>query len=428
VFLPFLVLMVLIGAAPALLVFGAPLAHALAAAAAALALGLVGATLRPREGNHFLGLVWPWIPVAAVPALWTVIQALPMPLSGFVHPIWVSASAALATPVTGAISIDPGMTLLGLGRYLFAIGVLFATAAVAINRRRAVWTLFTLSGVTALLAALLAASDFGALALPDGADDIPAALRAIAALGLITSSAAILDVYERHEMRREDNGFTTAKSAAAIAGFALAAAVCGLALVHSPPGQAFASLCGVAVFALIVAARRLGLTLRTAGAVAAAGLLMAAAFAMRSTDGRADLFTRFAATVPTSQMQRIVADAVLPGSGAGTFSALLPIYGSAGDVAAKAAPPTAAAAIAVELGRPMWAVIVLIAAGLAIVLFRGAMRRGRDTCYPAAAAGCVLAAMMESFVDAALFDTAVILVASGIAGLGLAQSASRTLA
>jgi hypothetical protein len=163
VFLPFLVLILLIGATPALLMVDAPLVRGFAAAAAALAIALIGVTMRPREGSHLAGLVWPWIPVAAIPALWTGIQALPMPLSGVANPIWASASAALNTPVTGAISIDPGLTLLGLGRYLFAIGVVFATAAVAIDRRRAAGTLTVLCGVTALAAALAAVSDLGVL-------------------------------------------------------------------------------------------------------------------------------------------------------------------------------------------------------------------------------------------------------------------------
>jgi hypothetical protein len=118
---------------------------------------------------------------------------------------------------------------------------------------------------------------------------------------------------------------------------------------------------------------------------------------------------------------------VLPGSGAGTFSALLPIYGDADDHAAKSAPPTAAA-IAVELGRPMLAVAVLLAAALIIVLFRGAMLRGRDACYPAAAAACAVVVVLESFVDSTFFDTAVIVVVSVSTGLGLAQSVRRAVA
>jgi hypothetical protein len=110
-------------------------------------------------------LVRPWAPVAALPALWMAIQALPMPLSSLAHPVWTSAAAALNVPIMGAISIDPGMTLIGLGRYLFAVGIIFVTTAVAIDRRRAEATLFVLAGVTTVLSALLVAAELGGLAL-----------------------------------------------------------------------------------------------------------------------------------------------------------------------------------------------------------------------------------------------------------------------
>ena len=428
VFIPFLLLMLMLGATPAILFNDGPVERGIAAAAAALAVALVGAFMRPREGSHLAGLVRPWAPVVAVPALWMVIQALPMPLSSLAHPIWASAAAALNVPLTGAISIDPGMTLIGFGRYLFAVGIAFVATAVAIDRRRAEWTLFALAGMTAALSALLIVADFGGLALPGADRGAAASLHAISALGAIISSAAALHAVERFETLRDRTAPATARSAAVIGACIFAGAVCGFAVIYSSPGQiVFVSACGLAVLALIVAARRLGIGRRSAMAMAAAGLVAASAVVLSGPDGHGDPFIRFAIAGPTSAIERMMADTAMAGSGAGTISALLPIYGTADDISANAAAPTAAAATAIELGRPMWAVVLLIAIAIAGALFRSAMLRGRDSSCPAAAASCVVAMVLESFVDATLFDTAVMLVASAAIGLGLAQSVSRTV-
>ncbi len=93
-----------------------------------------------------------------------------------------------------------------------------------------------------------------------------------------------------------------------------------------------------------------------------------------------DLSLAFA-TRPSASLisltQRILGDIPWTGIGAGNFAAITPIYRDIDDAPTTVAP-TAAAAIAIELGRPMlWGIMVAITAG-AMMLVRGAMRRGRD--------------------------------------------------
>jgi hypothetical protein len=105
----------------------------------------------------------------------------------------------------------------------------------------------------------------------------------------------------------------------------------------------------------------------------------------------------------------------------------LPIYGTVADIASGATAPTAAAAGAIELGRPMWVLLVVIAIAIAGALLGAALRRGRDWCYPGAAASCIIALVLESFVDLTLFATAIMVITSAAIGLGLAQSVGRSV-
>jgi hypothetical protein len=52
---------------------------------------------------------------------------------------------------------------------------------------------------------------------------------------------------------------------------------------------------------------------------------------------------------------------------------------------------------------------------------------GRDSFYPTDAAGCVVTLTIEAFIDASLLGTTVMILSTASLGLGLAQSAGRSL-
>ncbi len=407
--------------------FDGPVAHAGAGLIAALAVGMVAYDLRPGEGTHLGKLVRPWALPACVPALWMALQASPMPIADFAHPIWEAAGAALNMPVVGAISIDPGITLAGLGRYLSIIAVVFVAAAVAVDRRRAEWLLVGLSGLTGLLALGLVVAEllrFGSSPTSQGA---VISLRALCAVGVVVSAAAAVYVLEQFGAQRRGGGPGTAMHAAVMLAPMVAFFICCFSIARSSSPQAvFATSCGIAVFVLIVIARRLGFGPRPALAVSAAALFVAVSVSL-SGYGHGDPFLRFASAGRAPAAERMMEDSEILGSGAGTFAALRPIYGTAKDVSADPAPPTAAAAMVIELGRPMWVVIILLAAAGAAALLRGALARGRDWVYPAAGAGCIVLLTIESFTDATLFNGAVATMAAAVTGLGLGQSVTRTV-
>ena len=71
----------------------------------------------------------------------------------------------------------------------------------------------------------------------------------------------------------------------------------------------------------------------------------------------------------------------------------------------------------------LFAIVATI--GLIVVLYRGALARGRDFFYPAAAAACAIVILGQAFCDTGLLHSCVAVVGDVVIGLGLAQSVSQ---
>ena len=87
---------------------------------------------------------------------------------------------------------------------------------------------------------------------------------------------------------------------------------------------------------------------------------------------------------------------------------------------------TAAAAFAIELGKPMFWLITVATAGSILILLRTSLQRGRDSFYPAMGGSCLITLVLLAFNNAGLFGTASSLIAAAMIGLAIAQSKSRT--
>src|SRR6516162_533156 len=185
------ILVALICAAPVMLLWDGLIMQGLLAGMIAVALGITAQTLRPGETEFLVSIFRPLAAVAAVPALWVVVQLLPLKL--FAHPIWRSAETGLGHPIAGTISVDPGASIIVLGQYLCVIAVAFLSAAVAVDRQRAEWILFALT--TAVTAAA-----FMMLARP--ATFARGQTIDCVAMGIIIAGAACIRTIERYETRR----------------------------------------------------------------------------------------------------------------------------------------------------------------------------------------------------------------------------------
>ncbi|MGH6676425.1 MAG: hypothetical protein ACRECE_09430, partial [Xanthobacteraceae bacterium] len=399
-----LILVALIGGSPAILLVGGLAMHALVAGVVAIALVIVARSLRPAETEFLVSLTRPLAFAAAVPALWVLFQILPLNL--FVHPIWISAAQALGRPVTGAISVDPGASVIALGQYLSMAAVTFLSAAVAVDRQRAEWLLFALAGACTAIALGVLIHDlfFPGIRLTAFARS---QIVDCAGMGAIIAGAVCIRAIERYETRHTNPDRSIPILRWTLGSGAAALVICAAALIFDATyWTIFALGCGLVSLACVLIIRRFvigawGALLVTATALAAAVLLLAA----HPAEHDRSVLLAFGAAPSaslTSLSERVLEDAPLVGTGAGTFGALAPVYREIDDPPPGAAAATATAAFAIELGKPMLWLIMAAAAASILVLLRAALRRGRDSFYPAMGGGCLITVMLLAFTNAGL--------------------------
>jgi hypothetical protein len=379
--------------------------------------------LRPDETKFFVSIIRPLAAAAAVPALWMVIQVLP--LRALAHPIWKSAETALAHPLADTISVDLGASILALGQYLSTIAVVFLSAAIAVDRRRAEWLLFALTGACTLIGLMVLMH----VSVPSGFGlplFVPAPALDCVAVGTIIASAAGIRAIERYEIRRSSLPLLLRTSIAST----VALAICILALLLGGTYQVLiAAAGGCAMLAWVKVIRRVGPSGLSFTILTVLVTIAAIFFTIvRPVERGQTLLLAFAtsSSVTTAASERMLADAPLVGTGAGTFAALLPIYGETID-ASPAGPvaATTAATLAIELGAPMFWLIVTATVASIFILFRASLRRGRDSFYPAMGGSCLVTLLLLAFNNAGLLGTATSLIAAVALGLALAQSKSR---
>ena len=127
---------------------------------------------------------------------------------------------------------------------------------------------------------------------------------------------------------------------------------------------------------------------------------------------------------PTAISERVLDDAPLVGTGAGTFAALAPIYRQIDDPPFRSVASTAAATLAIELGKPMLWLVAAATVVAIIALLRASLQRGRDSFYPAMGGSCLITLLLLAFVNAGLLATPASLIAAATLGLAFAQSKS----
>lgn len=421
------ILVALICATPAILIIGGLMMHALVAGVIAAALVIVVQSLRPGETEFVISLMRPWTAVAAVPALWVVIQVLP--LTAFRHPIWISAEEGLGHPIAGAISVDPGASVIALSQYFCMFALAFLSATIAIDRRRAVWLLFALTAACAAIALIVSTHgllfpgyQFAAFAQAQATDCID--------MGAIIAAAACLRAIERYEARSSSQPRSVPNLLWSLAPSAAALVICAAAsFIDATYWTIFATACGLVSFACVWIIRRFALGPLGSGMIAAAvlGIAILLVAANPAELGR-DAPLAFAAA-PSSALvafnERILDDAPLVGAGAGAFAALAPIYREIDDPPPGPAAATTAATVAIEIGKPMLWLMVVAAVAAIIMLLRASLERGRDSFYPTMAASCLITLLLLAFTNAGMLGTATSLIAAAVFGLGFGQRKGR---
>ena len=427
-------LTLLILTTPIGIIFDGPIIHDLVTAVAAISLAIVSVRMRPGEAGFLSAVIWPLAVVASGPALWMLIQVLPLQMIGLANPIWESAATALGRPLAGSISIDPGATFISFIRYVSVATIVFVAAAVAVDRRRAEWLLLVLVAATtgiALMSLVAYVGDFTFLSNRSSGLAGKAATDC-AGLGVILAGAGALHMFEYGKRERPDKAGLAGWYLPTLVACLVALVICFLALILGATSQAyFAFACGLATLAAVVTIRHFSLGPWGIAAITSITLFIAIAVVLLQwSDQSVNLTLKFAthASPPlTAVTQRILSETSWVGTGAGTFAAVLPIYQGIDELSIGHTAPTAAAGLAVEMGQPFLGAIMLTAIVLVVALSRGALRRVRDCFYSTAGASCIVVITILTFSNAALFRMPVLTITAVVTGLAIAQSRSRVI-
>ncbi|MET4330369.1 hypothetical protein ABIB80_006223 [Bradyrhizobium sp. i1.15.2] len=388
----------------------------------ATALGLFAAVFSARKADyeHYLrATVWGRWVLIAIP-LCIATQLAPLWLS-WAHPIWASSHDALGGLSLGPVTADLGLTLNALFQALTAISLLSVTIVVVRDRSRAELVLFVLSGVTAVSALTLDLHPLSSALATAVPSDLATTM---AGLGVMLNLAVMQLAAERAETRHSLVRSVTIGLCGLVGALTSAVAVFGLSGTNSAIAAAF----GLVLILLILVIRRIDLSPLAAGALSLAalvGAMIVLSFLFEKNAG--PILLRLVPDVGAetrAALERMLADTRWFGAGAGTFSAVGRIYQS--DAGAALTAPSTAFAVFADTGWIGFSA-ALLAGMLALGrLFFGALQRGRDSFFPAAAAACLVFALVESFAGSGLLHPAAILCLSTIVGLGLSQSITQS--
>jgi hypothetical protein len=417
----FILLIVSIVTIPALVILEGAAAQYFFTALVSAALAAVGVSARAADVNLAAQVTRLFKLAAAIPAVWMVVQILPTPI--WSHSIWINANEALNRQSWGHISIDIGKTFAALAFYLGNVSLIVVGLFVTRDRRRAELTLLTLTAIIMLTTIALL---IGKPITGSAKGEFDGMLSAMSSLGIILSLTCAASVVEHYESWRAVPTRQSTLTGLALCGAGLLVFVVGLA-ASATLNIGLTVVFGITAFGSIQIIRRARLASWAIGALVAtmlaaavmivlwryASVRMLSPFLQFATAGSPDAI---------SVTQRMLSDTDWQGTGAATFAQLLPIYQEFGSSITKA--PSTVATFAIELGWPMTVFIIAVAFGLIVVLYRGALIRGRDSFYPSAAAACTTIILFQSFCDASLLNSYVAVVGDAVIGLGLAQSVS----
>jgi len=359
----------------------------------------------------------------AAPVVWIVLQLIPIPLRGLGNQIWATASAALDQPLAERFSVDVRETILALSHYNLVIAAALVTALVTLDKHRAAQVLYVLVSITAV-SGIFSIWRNNNLSGSWPAEQVWIGSTA-AALGVLLSTAmAIRAVDQLRRPRRSPRSPTGPLAILSCAILSLIVSVAAIALCSGSTAL-IAVLLGVTTILTVVAIRKWFFGLwGSAGVLAAATMLFVAAFTFVPINRNADL-TIALSTQTQAATERMLQDTHPIGTGAGTFVALLPIYGDVGMLAMRERP-TAAAAVAVEMGRTFLCGLLIVAVISACILFGRALSRNHAYLYPAVGAGASVSLTILAFAENSLFDLWASLLVAAVYGLAFAQSLSGT--
>jgi hypothetical protein len=394
----------------------------LAAVLAAALLGVAGFP-SPSALTRFARLLAPFLVLAiGAPAIWMILQLAPMPFRGLGNPIWTTASSALNELLAERLTVDICATLQASVQYGAVISLGLLTALFAQDRQRAAQLLYMLAAATTLLCARMIWRHMSGLDAPQDAPSL-AGGAVPAVLGVLLSAAIVARTIDKIQRGRLPSG--SARNPIIALPFALfSVLICGAALLlEGSSSIAIAAFLGTALLIAVFIIRKWFYRIwSTIGVLATIAVLFLASATMLPIKENADL------TIALSMQnhmatERMLLDTNLVGSGAGTYVALLPIHRDIGTIASRERP-TAAAAVAIEMGRTFLFGLLIVTVLGACTLFRRSLLRRYDYVYAAIGAGAAVSLAILALIEDGILDFGASLLAAALFGLAFGQSRS----
>lgn len=359
--------------------------------------------------------------ILAVPAIYMAFQLAPIPIHGLGNPIWETASAALNAPLADRLTVDIRATWQAFLHYNAAVALALITAVVALDRRRAWQLLSVLVSVSVIVSAyLLSRQAMGWISLSRGDTAVVVVTGAApAVLGLVLSAAMTARAFE--DRRRAKQLSFRQATTLSFALFAMFLSLSAILARADGPRTAIAALLGVGlVLAAFAIQNWFSGVWGMASVLATAAVLILAAFTLMPMRQNTDL-TIALSEHNAAATERMLQDTGQAGSGAGTYAALLPIHRDLGAPLSRERP-TAAAAIAIEMGRPFLYGLLMVAVLGAAAFLRCSLRRRHDYIYAAVGSGASASLAVLVLVEDGSLEFGASLLAAALFGLAVAQS------
>ncbi|MFC7700641.1 hypothetical protein ACFQX9_28620 [Bradyrhizobium sp. GCM10028915] len=359
--------------------------------------------------------------ILAVPAIYMAFQLAPIPVHGIGNPIWETASAALNAPLAERITVDVRTTVQAILHYNAVVALALLTAVVALDKQCASQLLYILVSVAA------GVSGYAMLQQISGLDTRLLLVNSAvpAALGLLLSSGMMVGALEQSRRIKQRSG--SALGWAAKLSLAVLAMLICLAriLVGGQTSVVVAALLGMVIVLAVFAIRNWFYGIwGTAGVLATSAVLFLASFTIVPMRQDTDL------TIALSRHQqaateRMLQDTAPTGLGAGAYPVVLPIHRDIGTAAARERP-TAAAAIAIEMGRTFLCGLLIVTVLGAATLFRRSLLRGHDYVYASIGSGAAVSLAVLALIEDGILEYGASLLAAALFGLAFAQSRPST--
>lgn len=389
------------------------------------------------------GKVWPILLFFGVAVAWAALQMSSLLPPAWHHPLWAEAGGALATGVTGHVTVNPHETGSALLRLLSYGGVFWLALQYGRNRERAKHAFYALTIAGLAYAAYGLAVEFtGAkmiLWFPKTSyqDNLTSTFvnrnsySTYAGLGLLCATGLLIhrisitldhDAGRRERLRLLLGNLAASGWLALLAWFYIATA---LLLTESRGGVVSASI-GMATLLIAFAAAR---TISRRYAAVLAAIVLAGGVALFAQSG-GTVSERLAGTELKGQERlrvydtttKAISDTPWLGTGYGTFPGIFRIYRD------RSIPNTYKKAhnsyleSALELGIPAAIALILAVGTTAFYCLIGIRRRRRDVIYPAVGLAATVLVAAHSLVDFSLQIPAVAVTYSLLMGVACAQS------